>query len=424
MSDEGRAFSALKGTYDVLPPESWRWQKATRLALDTFARAGYAPVETPILERTELFERGVGTTSEVVTKQMYTFTDLGGRSLTLRPEGTAPVVRAVLEHNLHRRTSLPLKLAYVEPIFRQERPQRGRYRQHTQIGVEVIGSERPLVDAEVIELGARYLERAGVNARLLLNSIGHPDPSCRQGYLKILREFLAARRDRLAPDDAEKIETNPLRTFDSKDARTGAALEDAPLITDHLCLNCRAHFEEVQALLGGLELAFEVEPRLVRGLDYYTRTAFEFVAEGLGSQNAVGGGGRYDGLSEALGGPPLPGIGFGLGLERILLASGAQGEAGDSTAPIDVYVVALGGEAGRRALKVCTALRRRGLGADLEVGGTRLKGQLRHAARSGARWAAILGEAELGSGAVTLKDLASGEQRAVPLEEFELEWAP
>ena len=423
MSGAGKEFSALKGTYDVLPPRSWRWQGITRSALDTFARAGYAPVETPVLERTELFERGVGATSEVVGKQMYTFTDLGGRSLTLRPEGTAPVVRAVLEHNLYRRNALPLKLAYAAAMFRQERPQRGRYRQFFQVGVEAIGSDRPLVDAEVIELGARYLSEVGVNATLLLNSVGHLAPSCREGYVKVLREFLSARRELLAPDDADRIETNPLRTFDSKDARTRAALEDAPLISEHLCPDCRGHFEEVQRLLDDLEVAFTLEPRLVRGLDYYTRTAFEFIASGLGSQDAVGGGGRYDGLSEALGGPPLPGIGFALGIERILLASGEEG-AGEEAPPLDVFVVALGSDAGRRALSVCTRLRRRGLGADLEVGGTRLKGQLRHAARSGARWAAILGEAELASGSVTLKDLASGEQSSLELDEFESRWTP
>ena len=421
MPDREFKFAALKGTSDLLPPESWEWQDATRLAFDTFARAGYAPVETPTFERTELFERGVGLTSEVVGKQMYTFTDLGGRSLTLRPEGTAPVVRAVLEHGLHR-GALPLKFAYASPMFRQERPQRGRYRQFFQLGIEAIGTDRPAIDAEVIELGARYLKAAGARARLLVNSIGHPDPSCRAGYVKLLREFLSDRRDALAPDDAQRVETNPLRLFDSKHSRTRAALEQAPLISDHLCPDCRAHFQDVRDLLSAVDVEFAVEPRLVRGLDYYTRTAFEFIAENLGAQDALGGGGRYDGLSEELGGPPLPGIGFALGLDRIMLSVAAEGSK--RKPPVDVFVVSLGDEANRRALRACTELRRRGLGADLDVSGSSLKGQLRHAARSGARWVAILGESELAAGSVTLKELSGGEQVTMSLERFESEWHP
>jgi histidyl-tRNA synthetase len=420
MPEDVKAFAALKGTYDVLPPDSWRWQEVTRLALDTFARAGYAPVETPIFERTELFERGVGETSEVVGKQMYTFTDLGGRSLTLRPEGTAPVIRAVLEHGLHR-GALPLKLAYAGPMFRQERPQKGRHRQFFQLGIEAIGSDRPVLDAEVIEVGARFLGAAGVKARLLVNSIGHVEPLCRLGYLKVLEEFLGARADDLAPSDRERLGSNPLRIFDSKSERTRAALEEAPLISDHLCAECRAHFDAVQDHLAELKVSFALEPRLVRGLDYYTRTAFEYVAENLGSQDAVGGGGRYDGLSEALGGPPLPGIGFALGLDRILLAS--RGDE-DAAPPLDVFVVALGSTATRKALLLCTELRRRGLGADLDAGEASMKGQLRHAARSGARWAAIMGEAEISSGLVTIKDLASGEQRSVSFDELAERWTP
>lgn len=411
MVHDTKAFRAPKGTNDLLPPESWRWQQVIALAMqEIFPAAGYAPVETPVFEHTEVFERGVGTASDVVGKQMYTFTDRGGRSLTLRPEATAPVMRAVLEHGLDR-GPLPVKLAYAGPMFRQERPQKGRYRQFWQVDIEAIGSDHPATDAEVIEIGVRYLRRAGVSPTLVLNSIGHLDRSCRLGYLETLVAFLRLRVDDLAPEDRDRVDINPLRTFDSKEMSTVRVMDDAPVISDHLCDACAKHFDQVQSLLGELAVDFILDPRLVRGLDYYTRTAFEFVTGGLGSQNAVGGGGRYDGLSESLGGPPLPGIGFALGVDRILLASrGADGSWGS---PILVYVVALGEEAGREALKLATELRRQGIGAEIDLMGRAMRGQMKDAARSGARWAAIIGEEELVSDEVTLKDLETGEQRRV-----------
>src|ERR687896_1733815 len=338
VNDQNQAFRPPKKTNDLIPPQSWDWLEVTRLAFDLFADAGYAPVETPILERTELFERGVGETSEVVGKQMYTFTDLGGRSLTLRPEGTAPVIRAVLEHGLHR-GALPVKLSYAGPMFRQERPQKGRFRQFFQVGLEAIGSDSPLVDAEVIEVGQRFYSRAGVDTTLMLNSIGHLEEGCRPTYIKLLVDYLSKREDELATEDRDRLRTNPLRMFDSKEAKTIAVMKEAPVITDHLCAACKAHFEMVRGLLDDLDVAYELEPRLVRGLDYYTRTAFEWVAGGLGSQNAVGGGGRYDGLSEALGGPPLPSIGIAPGLDRIMMASSSEAS---KPGRIDVYVVGLG----------------------------------------------------------------------------------
>ncbi|HEX2241373.1 MAG TPA: histidine--tRNA ligase [Actinomycetota bacterium] len=410
MGDEARVFRAPKGTNEILPPRSWRWVELTRLALDTFSRAGYAPIETPIFEHTEVFARGVGEASEVVTKQMYTFADKGGRSLTLRPEGTAPTIRAILEHGLHR-GALPIKLSYAGPFFRQERPQKGRFRQFFQVGIEAVGSDSALVDAEVIEVGSRFLEAAGARSRLLLNSIGHPDLNCRDGYIVTLREYLTARRDALAEEDRDRVDGNPLRTFDSKEEKTIGVMRDAPVITEHLCDACRKHFDDVQALLRELGIEFTLEPRLVRGLDYYTRTAFEYIAEGLGAQNAVGGGGRYDGLSEALGGPPLPAIGFALGLDRIALASGNADEA----APLDCYVVAMGERAATEALRLTTELRRAGLGADLDLVQRSLKGQMKDAARSGARWAVILGDQEIERGEATLKQLHSGEQESVAL---------
>jgi histidyl-tRNA synthetase len=412
MSPQPTLFSAPKGTRDLLPPASWSWQKVVRLALDTFAEAGYAPIETPIFEHTEVFEKGVGATSEVVGKQMYSFEDLGSRSLTLRPEGTAPVVRSVLEHSLDR-GPLPVKLAYAGPMFRQERPQKGRYRQFLQVGIEAIGTAGPLVDAEVIEIAKRFMTSAGLPTRLKLNSIGHPDPSCREAYSRALVSFLEAHTSDLAEADRGRSTTNPMRSFDSKEPATVAVMKDAPVITGHLCDECSEHYREVKGLLNALDVDFEEEPRLVRGLDYYTRTAFEFVAGGLGSQDAVGGGGRYDGLSETLGGPPLPGIGFALGVDRIMLAAADQAATGS----VQVYVVAVGQGRAAEALKLATALRASGIGADLDLAGRSMKGQMKDAARSGARYAVILGDDEIAAGEATIKDLTTSEQRRVGIHD-------
>jgi len=415
MAENERSFRAPRGTFDVLPPQSWARSALARLAMDTFALSGYAPIETPIFEQTEVFERGVGASSEVVTKQMYTFADRAGRSLTLRPELTAGVVRAVLEHGLDR-GPLPLKLACIGPQFRQERPQKGRYRQFTQIDIESLGSDDPMVDAEVVEVGMRFFRKAGLEVRLLINSIGHVADSCRLGYNKVLVEFLRENEAALAPEDRARIDTNPLRTFDSKEERTAAVMEGAPLISDHICDDCREHFGAVLDLLKSVNVSFELEPRLVRGLDYYTRTTFEFIAGGLGSQNAVGGGGRYDGLAESLGGGPLTGIGFALGVDRILLA---LGDTGAPSRPITVYFVALGDAARLEAFKIVASLRDAGIAADLDLGSRGMKGQMKDADRSGARWAAILGENELAAGEVTLKDLSGGEQERVRIDDLE-----
>ena len=310
----------------------------------------------------------------------------------------------------------PIKLAYAGPMFRQERPQKGRYRQFFQVGLEAIGSDDPKVDAEVIEIAMRYLRAAGVDPVLHLNSIGHLDRSCRSGFMETLVSFLKGNESSLAEEDRDRVSTNPLRTFDSKEPETIAVMKDAPLITDHLCDSCRKHFESVQDLLGHIGVGFILAPRLVRGLDYYTRTAFEFTSEGLGSQNAVGGGGRYDGLAESLGGDPLPGIGFALGLDRILLARAGADAEGPS---MHVYVVSIGEEAGREALRIVTHLRSLGIRADLDLGGRAMKGQMKDASRSGARWAVIIGDEELVSGKVTLKDLSDGTQDTVSFEDIE-----
>jgi histidyl-tRNA synthetase len=410
------SFGAPKGTRDIIPPESWVWQEVVRFAMDSFALAGYGPIETPMFEHTEVFERGVGSTSEVVGKQMYTFDDRGDRSLTLRPEGTAPVVRAVLEHNLHR-GALPVKLSYEGPMFRQERPQKGRYRQFYQLGIEAIGSDHPAVDAEVIEIAIRFYAGIGLDTSLKINSIGHVDESCRLGYAKVLVGFLRSHTAELAAEDRERIDTNPMRTFDSKEKRTQEVMRDAPLITDHLCDSCRDHYASVKGHLDAVGITYEEEPRLVRGLDYYTRTAFEFVAGGLGSQDAVGGGGRYDGLAEVLGGPHLPGIGFALGLDRIMLSLGERQAA--TPGPVVAYIVALGDAAERRAFPLATSLRAAGIGAEFDVMGRGMKGQMKEADRSGARYAVIIGDEELATGEATVKDLTSGDQERCPLDRLE-----
>jgi histidyl-tRNA synthetase len=417
MPGEKQSFSAPKGTSDLLPPESLRWVALVRLAMETFARAGFLPVDTPIFEATEVFERGVGETSEVVGKQMYTFEDRGGRSLTLRPEGTAPVMRAVLEHLMIRGAlaAPPVKLAYAGPMFRHEQPQKGRMRQFFQVGIEAIGSESPLVDAEAIETGAAFLDALGAETRLLLNSIGHPDASCRGEFQRVLGEFLRAHESALAEIDRERTISNPMRTFDSKERATIEVMKDAPLITDHLCDECRSHFEQVRSLLGELGVPFELDPRLVRGLDYYTRTAFEFKAPSLGAQDTVLAGGRYDGLAESLGGPRLPGIGFASGVDRLMLIPNRL----EGALSYDAYVIAAGEGLESEALELTAKLRRRGFSVLLDLQGRSMKSQLKDAVRSAARVAIILGPEEAASGDVTVRDLATATQERISRDELE-----
>ncbi|NRQ32057.1 histidine--tRNA ligase [Nonomuraea sp. NN258] len=406
------SFQAPKGTFDWLPPRSER-ALAVRDALVAPARlAGYGYVETPIFEATELFKRGVGESTDVVSKEMYTFPDKAGRSLTLRPEGTASVVRAVLQHNLHN-GQLPVKLWYSGSQFRYENVQKGRYRHFWQVGAEALGAEDPALDAELIVLAAQGFAALGLTRhRLLINSLG--DSTCRPVYRAALQEFL--RGLDLDADTRARIEINPLRVLDDKRPEVQVQLKSAPLMTDHLCAACRAYHEEVRALLTASGVAFEDDPKLVRGLDYYTRTTFEFVHDGLGSQSAIGGGGRYDGLSELLGGPALPSVGWALGADRTFLAMEAEGLLDDSAqSRVQVYGVPLGDDARRRMFLLITELRRAGISADLAFGGKGLKGAMKGADRSGARFALILGERDLAAQAVQVKDLTTAEQTEVPL---------
>lgn len=409
-------FKAPKGAYDLIPPDSATFLAVRDAMTATVRRAGYGYVETPIFEDTALFARGVGESTDIVSKEMYTFTTRGGDSLTLRPEGTASVVRAVLEHNLHRGT-LPVKVYYSGPQFRYERPQKGRYRHFWQVGAEALGAEDPLIDVELITLAADAFRELGLTrTRLLLNSLG--DAECRPVYRAALQEFLRG----LDLDEATRarVEINPLRVLDDKRPEVRDQLDGAPVIADYLCGACKAYHEEVRALLAVDGVGFEDDVRLVRGLDYYTRTTFEFVHDGLGSQSAIGGGGRYDGLSEELGGPPLPSVGWALGVDRTVLALESEGveELGRAERGVDVFAVPLGVAARHLLFGVVGRLRRAGISADFAFGGKGLKGAMKAADRSGARYALVAGERDLADDVVQLKDLASGEQQPVAVDQI------
>jgi histidyl-tRNA synthetase len=375
-------FEAPRGTHDILPSEQPLWRLVTGEAERICSLYGYRPIQTPVFEDTAIFQRTSGEGSDVVHKEMYTFTDRGDRSLTLRPEGTAPIARAYLEHGMHREAQ-PVKLYTIATMYRYSAPQRGRFREHWQLSVEAIGSADPAIDAELIQLYDELLARLGVTKyKLLLNSIG--DEHCRPAYLERLTAWLDEHDDVLDEEARQKRATSPLRVFDVKDERVQAALADAPKIADALCDECRAHFAAVQEHLENYAVEFELVPTLVRGLDYYTRTAFEFVDEAIGAQSSICGGGRYDGLVEQLGGKPTPGIGFGAGIERLLLSLEAEGVQAEPE-EIDVFVAFHDAGDKPRALPLLQELRRRGLRADLDYAGRSLKGQLTQASRLGAK---------------------------------------
>ncbi|TMR24543.1 histidine--tRNA ligase [Nonomuraea turkmeniaca] len=405
------SFQAPKGVKEYVPPQASTFYAIRGAFAETARRAGYSYLETAVFEDTQLFARGVGESTDVVSKEMYTFTDRGGRSLTLRPEFTAGVLRAVLEYGLHR-GQLPVKVWTDGPVFRAEAPQEGRYRQFYQLDLEAIGSEDPAVDAETIALAWQWYSALGLTqVRLLLNSLGCKE--CRPLYRARLQEFLRA----LDLDEATRarIEINPLRVLDDNRPEVRAQLEGAPLIGDHLCPACAAYHDRVKQLLADLGVPWRDAPRLVRGLDYYTRTTFEFDHPLLGAQSGIGGGGRYDGLSEAIGGPSLPGIGFGLGLDRTVIALEREGIALATPPRCEVYGVALGDEAARAMFKLVNELRAAGVAADMAYGGKGLKGAMKGADRSGARFALILGERDLAAEAVQVKDLTTADQTEVPL---------
>jgi len=408
-----RTFAAPKGVPEYTPPDSAGFEHVRDTLLGAADRAGYGLIELPVFEDTGLYARGVGESTDVVSKEMYTFLDKGERSVTLRPEGTAGVVRAVIEHGLDR-VGLPVKLRYAGPFFRYERPQAGRYRQLQQVGIEAIGVDDPALDAEVIAVADEGYKALGLTGyRLELTSLG--DAESRPAYRDRLQEFLAGLP--LDEPTRERAQINPLRVLDDKRPEVRALLADAPLLVDHLSPAAAEHHAQVLAYLDDLGIAHVENPRMVRGLDYYTKTTFEFVHDGLGAQSGIGGGGRYDGLMATLGGPPLTGVGFGLGVDRTLLACRAEGLAPWSAARCEVFGVPLGDAARRRLVALAGSLRRAGVRVDLAYGGRGLKGAMKAADRSGARYTLVLGERDLAEGAVGVKDMVSGEQRPVPLDD-------
>jgi histidyl-tRNA synthetase len=401
-------INAVKGFRDVLPGETEIWNRLESEARQLFSAYGYSEIRLPTLEKTELFARAAGETSDIVEKQMYTFTDVDETSVTLRPEGTASVVRAYIENGIYGRESVS-KLYYMGPMFRRERPQKGRYRQFHQIGAETLGRDDPLIDAEQIVMLADFFSRVGLaSARIELNSLG--DAECRPAYRELLRAYGEEKRGELCADCVRRLDRNPLRILDCKaDAEKTA---DAPVMLDHLCAACTEHFAAVRERLAAEQVAVTISPRMVRGLDYYVRTAFEIVAEGLGSQNAIGGGGRYDGLVQALGGPSVPGVGFALGVERLLLALRGA-EAGQK---LDLFIAPLGNAAEARAFHVARELRRKGLRLEIEAGRKSLKTHMRRADKLGADFVLIVGDDELSRGASMLRNMRTQEQRELPLD--------
>ena len=398
-------IQAPRGTFDVLPDDAARREVVERHARRILGAAGFGRIETPTFEATELFARGVGESTDIVQKEMYTFQDGGGRSLTLRPEGTAPVSRAYLEHGMHKLPQ-PVKLWYLSSFFRYEAPQAGRTRQFWQVGAETIGVGEPAADAELILLLAELLDAIGVRERRLrLSSLGTPET--RAEYREELQRYLRAHEDELSPEVRGRIEANPLRAFDSSDPRTRAAMAGAPLLLDRLPPEDAEHFDEVRGLLDDADLPYEIDPTLVRGLDYYTRTVFEYTSDALGAQSGVGGGGRYDRLIEQLDGPSTPASGWAAGVERMLLAAGQPPTAPDV---VDLFVAIAPGADRRVAFNLASDARRAGLAAQLELAGRSLKGQLRQADRLRARYVAVIGDPS------NLKEMESGERRDVEVD--------
>ncbi len=394
---------SVKGFHDVLPGESARWSWIEQQARDLCARYGFAEIRIPIVERTELFSRSIGDTTDIVEKEMYTFEDRDGSSLTLRPEGTAPIVRAYVEHAMQQKEPVS-KLCYFGPMFRRERPQKGRLRQFSQIGVEVVGRDDAAIDAEVLLLLHDLLTVLHIRRpQIELNSLG--DATCRPAYRAALLAFGRAHLSALCENCSRRLERNPLRLLDCKNPECHAATAAAPLMSDHLCSPCRAHFDAVCAVLRREGVAYRLNPRMVRGLDYYVRTAFEVVAEGLGSQNAVGGGGRYDGLVKALGGPDVPGVGFALGVERLILSMAAH-VSGNPPA-LEIFIAPLGAAAESEAMHLAHRWRRDGVRVEMTTGGKSLKSQMRLADKIGVAYVLILGEDELAAGALTVRDMTA-----------------
>lgn len=404
-----------KGTKDVLPENSYRWQFVERVARETAKTFNVREIRTPMFEHTEVFSRGVGETTDIVNKEMYTFLDKGGRSITLKPEGTAGVVRAFVESGLYA-AAMPLKTYYITPCFRYERPQAGRLREFHQFGVEFFGAESAGIDAEVILLAKTFLDNLGVkNVTLYINSIGCKE--CRKEYHKALKEYLKANYDELCDLCKDRFDKNPMRILDCKNDSCKKITENAPSILDYLCDDCKAHFEQVKKLLTLSGVEYKINPKIVRGLDYYTKTVFEFVSENIGAQGTVLGGGRYDGLVAEFGGGKVPGIGFAAGIERLLLLLESTGEIKNEDG-LTVYVAPMGDDARVKAFELVSMLRKSGVIADTDYMNRGIKAQFKYADKLGARFVAVIGSDELSRGAVKLKNMLSGEEKEVPFQEL------
>ncbi len=407
---------AVRGTQDILPAESHKWRFLEDIMMSEAKMYGFREIRTPVFEHTELFDRGVGDDTDIVQKEMYTFEDKGGRSLTLKPEGTVAAVRAMLEHGLFNE-ALPVKMTYITPCYRYEKPQSGRYREFHQFGVEMFGAPSAAADAEIICLATTLFERLGVsNLSLEINSIGCP--TCRKNYQSALKQYFSERKDSLCPTCLERLERNPMRIVDCKSSDCQEVAKGAPNITDFLCDDCSVHFAEVQTYLESAGIKFVLNPKIVRGLDYYTRTVFEFVASDDADRGLVcGGGGRYDGLVEEVGGSQMPAVGFGIGLERLLLLMESQGIEFPSPTRCDLFIAAADKGAYARAFELSKVLREASFYAEFDVVGRSLKAQLKYADKLGAKFSLVLGEAELAAGKAEVKNMATGEKFEARLDE-------
>ncbi len=407
---------APRGTNDVLPADAYKWDYVETVFKDICKDFGYREIRTPVFEHTDLFKRGVGETTDIVQKEMYTFEDNGGRSITLKPEGTAPVVRSFIENKLYADTQ-PTKIFYITPCFRYERPQAGRLRAFHQFGVEVFGAENASVDAEVISIAMSFFKRLGLeNLELRINSIGCP--KCRKEYNRILKEYLGKKLDKLCKTCNDRFERNPMRIIDCKKEECKSQLTDIPLIIDYICDECREHFDKLKQYLSIMGLDYKVDPTIVRGLDYYNRTAFEIISKDIGAQSTVCGGGRYDGLIEEVGGPSTPGVGFGLGIERLLLTLEKNNIEIPLPKGIDVFIVTMGDKAYNKALEISYKLRNNSISVDLDHLNRSLKAQFKYANKIGADYTIVIGDNELENNVVALKNMKTGEQVEIELNKI------
>ncbi len=399
---------APRGTRDTLPSQIYKWHHVENKIRKLCSCYGYREIRTPVFEHTELFERGVGGTTDIVQKEMYTFTDKGNRSLTLKPEGTASVVRAFIEHKLYADT-LPLKMYYLSPVFRYERPQAGRLREHHQFGVEAFGSQSTSVDTEIIDLAMTLFNTLGINnLQLNINSIGCP--KCRKDYNAALKAYLDNNKESLCGTCKDRLEKNPMRIIDCKEPKCQTLVDKAPLILDYLCGECNSHFEELQHYLKTLDYSYVINPRIVRGLDYYTKTVFEIISNDIGAQGTVCGGGRYDGLIEECGGPSLPGVGFGLGLERLLMVMEHQGIEIPEPVYNDVSIVSIGDEGYLKAFSLASRLRAAGVATEIDHMGKSIRAQFKKADKLGSRFCIIIGEEELLKSRFKVKNMLTGSE--------------